>query len=200
MKGFLLSSMVLAVLCSGCAVSSPEILLAGIEWQSQDASGQYLWQKYSRSGKMLSSPALSRSDFKDFMRVEEKRIPEDEIAEIWTSAGALVVENPEAWGEQSLWLGEGFEQLTINFCHYRLGWQVLSLSWPLGEQPEKKSTAQLLLLLRAHGAAAEPWLKTENLIDSSPLDLDTRQTKPRLVTGGKQIKAATPEEDIGLLN
>jgi hypothetical protein len=140
----------LALFCLGCAAPSPQILVANIEFQAQPQGGQFVWREFSRNGKVRGSPDVSSEEYKDYMNVREAIIAEENIAEVWDSADKVIQRNEKAWQQPALWPGEGYERITITFCHYFLGWQTLSLVWPVGQRPEDKSAQHLLDLLREH--------------------------------------------------
>ena len=178
MKVFILG--VLAVfLASGCAASGPpQFLVASIEWHSQAPGGPFVWQEFSRTGKVRGSPDASSKEFSDYMYVEEKNMPEKYIARVWQSAGDVVLEQ-KASSDAALWPGEGHEQVVINFCHSRFGWQTLSLVWPAGQEPPSKTAQRLLQLLRDKNAAArENSVKAMDLLTEPSIRLAASRARP----------------------
>ena len=144
-------------------------MLAKIEWQIQPAKGPLVWREYSRTGKVRGSPEAGSEDYQQLFNTEERTLPEVRIAEVWDAADILVREEPKLWQAPQQWPGDGFEQLRIEFCHARLGWQTLSLNWPSGSLPNSGAARHLVELLKSNDAAAIPTVKETSNIQISAI-------------------------------
>ncbi len=143
---FLLSLMLLV--CLPCCAPAPAVLVARIEWQAELAGGTHIWRDVNRQGELRGSIDETDENYFDYMDFSEKLLPEEWVAEIWDSAAQLIYAHQAAWQEGASYAGEGYEQLTISFCHSHLGWQMLSFSWPAGEKPQDIEAGKLFDMLK----------------------------------------------------
>ena len=147
--------LILILFGTSCTSSSaPSLLVAKIEWQSQPANGPFVWRELQRNGKLRGSPDVLSEEYADYMNVNEATMPEEAVADLWRLAKQIVEDNRSSWQDSTVLGGSGSEQLTINFCHEQLGWQMLSLSWPIGESAPNKKVRQFIDSLKERQTSA----------------------------------------------
>lgn len=137
---------------SGCAFfrapKPPLIMLSGVEWQSQAPGGQLQWKEFKRTGAVRRSPDTASEGYRDYLSFDEQKLSEAEIAELWKTAEQVVINNEKIWQDPVSSLGEGYQQVTINFCHYRLGWETLSVALPINAPANDKNLQKLLNIIQ----------------------------------------------------